>query len=652
MYIRVIIIISILAIIGLPIYGFGEFILAITAVICVAACETVKSRAMVVTLIIAPLAISIKLLFPEIHIQEGHNAFFITDSNTGYASGLPKPVYDEFKRIYEENITKSTGCNINSGDCLIKSNPPKDLYAFSANSFLYEPEYSREVNEINFTDLHSLRAGFVNSLGPNLNLNWISGSSKLERDNVPYFVVYRFDKTAIGSTLCWQGNSVRHDPVRNIALTAHTENETCKVIDQHFYGFSFAPLSRLSIRLIPAKSYQEFRLAKCAIELLGIATILIYSLRLHPKRILSYLFFPLASLSLYAAYKILKHRQEDLNYVILTGGDDPLLHWGYGREILIHLKQLSIFEALRGGEDVFYFMPGMRYANALGMIIFGDAQFLWWIMIMLLPLGLWRLLALYTTERFAFISVLAFLVSPIMGWSFKEHLYLVDGWPEPVANVLSIFGLIGLVGAFKNSEFKKSGFFYSGLALALSVAMRPNLIIATVMVVSVAAIHLVWIGRVGCIKPLLAGYSFALLLPLHNYLYGHSFVPLTSSATIAVNLPNPPIKYFNAILQFLSSGSATGFKEVIEHLGSLPGNGFGSLIYFTLMAAGFMATTRSVPFQLIVIYSVGAFVPFLFYTPAKRYLLGSMTTMALAIIAMSYAVYKSRSKAGGAREKG
>ena len=32
----------------------------------------------------------------------------------------------------------------------------------------------------------------------------------------------------------------------------------------------------------------------------------------------------------------------------------------------------SVYSAIRGGEDVFYFMPGLRYFGAFCNIIFGD----------------------------------------------------------------------------------------------------------------------------------------------------------------------------------------------------------------------------------------------------------------------------------------
>ena len=57
------------------------------------------------------------------------------------------------------------------------------------------------------------------------------------------------------------------------------------------------------------------------------------------------------------------------------GGADGLLHYSYGRDIVENLNNYNFFEAFKGGEEIFYFMPGLRYFSSLNNIIFGDTAY-------------------------------------------------------------------------------------------------------------------------------------------------------------------------------------------------------------------------------------------------------------------------------------
>ena len=56
----------------------------------------------------------------------------------------------------------------------------------------------------------------------------------------------------------------------------------------------------------------------------------------------------------------------------MARGNDGLMFYGYGREILSYLSEGNIFMAFRGGIDIFFWMPGMRYFHSILMIVFGE----------------------------------------------------------------------------------------------------------------------------------------------------------------------------------------------------------------------------------------------------------------------------------------
>ena len=78
-------------------------------------------------------------------------------------------------------------------------------------------------------------------------------------------------------------------------------------------------------------------------------------------------------------------------HLLHGGGGDERTHWMYGRQVLEAAREGDWDAALRGGADVFYYMPGLRYVNALQATVFGESNFASWAGILLVP-GLMYLL--------------------------------------------------------------------------------------------------------------------------------------------------------------------------------------------------------------------------------------------------------------------
>ena len=53
-------------------------------------------------------------------------------------------------------------------------------------------------------------------------------------------------------------------------------------------------------------------------------------------------------------------------------GNDGLTHYSFAREMVEHLYHYNIIGWLKGNENIFYFMPGMRYLLGITMPFFGD----------------------------------------------------------------------------------------------------------------------------------------------------------------------------------------------------------------------------------------------------------------------------------------
>jgi hypothetical protein len=106
-----------------------------------------------------------------------------------------------------------------------------------------------------------------------------------------------------------------------------------------------------------------------------------------------------------------------------------------------------------------------------------------------------------------------------------------------------------------------------GLALALSVALRPNLAIAAALLLAMLGLWLLRERRLTEIIALGLGFSPILLIAWHNWYFGGQFVPLTSAAFVPATLLTPPSTYLAAlgdVLRLDFSGDAV--RHVLRQL--------------------------------------------------------------------------------------
>ena len=62
-------------------------------------------------------------------------------------------------------------------------------------------------------------------------------------------------------------------------------------------------------------------------------------------------------------------------FIYMGRGNDGLIHYGHGREIAKFISEGNIYMALRGGADIFHWMPGLRYFFSITFFLFGETIF-------------------------------------------------------------------------------------------------------------------------------------------------------------------------------------------------------------------------------------------------------------------------------------
>jgi hypothetical protein len=257
------------------------------------------------------------------------------------------------------------------------------------------------------------------------------------------------------------------------------------------------------------------------------------------------------------------------------GGNDGLVHESFGFDISQALHDGRYDEALRGGEKIFYFMPGMRYLKALEDMLFGDTNFGVLLCTMLVPIFLYFILRRLFPLRWSVSLIVIFLFTPLLErLGFAQYLYvkeMIKGFPEPLGYgaFLGALALIAWSVPMPDAAPARSPMpgILIGLALALSVALRPNLAIAAALLLAMLGLWLLRERRLTEIIALGLGFSPILLIAWHNWYFGGQFVPLTSAAFVPATLLTPPSTYLAAlgdVLRLDFSGDAV--RHVLRQL--------------------------------------------------------------------------------------
>ena len=219
---------------------------------------------------------------------------------------------------------------------------------------------------------------------------------------------------------------------------------------------------------------------------------------------------------------------------------DGLVHVGYASNMSDHLINLNLFEYFRGGESVYYFMPGLRYILSIINLFFGDTFNGVLLILIFFPVIIYFvLLKLNITKKYALIVTISFifLKIPYVGFSFNHFLRSgLTIYPETFAAFLFFAFLILL--------FKKN-IFLSGVICSLMIFIRPNYL--PILMITMV-FHFIIYFKSKNFKNFtygLLGLSLVLLIPVHNLIFGgDQFAFLTSSAFISSNLKVDPYEYF------------------------------------------------------------------------------------------------------------
>lgn len=544
-------------------------------------------RRMAAAVGIAAIVVAGKSVLPRADIAEGHNIFLVYDA-PDVLEQLPPQIYASWKARFEAVYPASLPAR---GDSFHQTQtaPVMPLYAWSADAVWRPAKYSRQVDKIFFTSLADFRGGFANgtmgdAAGTIAPHNFFGG--RMYRETAPFWAMYELTPASVGSRLRWKGAVFWEradggfDEIVHAELAARTitPDDAGRRVYAAFFPVPGAPsfdvpADQHYFELEPSPRLRWAGWLEVVLSIAGWGTVLALTLRVQWRRYLPLLLLFAAAYAVMAGYvavglgKFLGRA-----YMPLGGGDDGLAFEFYGRLVAMHLSRGDVIEALKGGEALYWFQPGLRYVRAVEKVIFGDTYHLFALMVASLPLMVYALIRHFTSARWAWIAAAYFIAALAGGFSFLQYARFAKlGYGEPAGVVCFLLGLVILLRGEPRwggrAPMPAHAVWLAGFAFAWAVFIRPNYVLAVAWISLAYAWTSLSRRAVASVAALAAGLSFMAVMPLHNWYYGGEFILLSKSgATSAATLYG--VGDYARAVRDLIAGDTSSTAVLLKHLQS------------------------------------------------------------------------------------
>ena len=491
----------------------------------------------------------INFFIPKLNINEAHSIFLNNKDLKIINNFIPEKIFnkltDDYNNKFEfKRLFKSTNNYSNIENLEEKSIVEKE-FAFSADSFFQKKKYSRIVNEINFSSREDLRIGQLNSLAYNLQFD------KKFRRILPYYILLEIPRMAIDSMICSKGNlyyafsdnKLNFNELSSLKFIKNNDgnciSHSNKFNNLYLIGYSINDTDNLSVKLKKNLKIKIYELISYLITFI-ILFLSIFSFSKINIYNLSYVY--LTSFISTIIFTLIRDTNIITGLRYFRGGADGLLNYSLGSEITKNIINNNFLMALRGGENIFYFMPGLRYFNSFNNIIFGETNYGYFLLTSLIPLFLFIFFNKFLNKKYAIIILISFIFFPIfenMGLGYFNYIWqAARNHSETLSIFFIILSLTFIVDIDKKIEKINEYYyiFFTGISLAFAAILRPNFFFTT----SILALYMlsVYINQKKIFKVILISFSYMVVFSclLHNYYFGNEIV-LFSNAFNSKNFP-------------------------------------------------------------------------------------------------------------------
>ena len=447
------------------------------------------------------------------------------ENNIHYKNLFGTKIFDTIKPYYLRNHKQ---CYENLKTCFEDTSFIENHISPDQKIWNIDKTLSRKVNNVNFRNIGELRPAFINNTRSRLNRTEVSFDKKL----TPYFVNYTFNNKI--DKICFKGLIfIKSDKIKKY----HNKQMSCLKPNDNIneiYGFQIEDIE-LSI-MIENKS----NIIKYFNYIVLLLLLLYFYFQIKPKNIINNfkLFIPVLTSTIIIFFISSYNGWFNFNlfsfYFYLSEGGDGITNVNYMYDIFLSLVNNNLVEVIRGGNDVFFFAPGLRYFLLIEKVIFGDFYYLLFFMMFILPIILFNLFKLFLNQKLSYLLFLSFLLIPLLHhigisyFQYIRHTYRVLS--EPMGYMCFFYALTQLLINHNDNKLKINLMFF------LSVLFRPSLLLTVFLI---TAINFLKDAHRNLSLNLIIFYSLILILYLtplmHNIYFGNKFVVWTSLANDVFN---------------------------------------------------------------------------------------------------------------------
>jgi hypothetical protein len=568
------------AAVGLPVNQIGCYGLLLLAAVAIFTGEArASARVWAAALIIVAVAFAGQWLLTPPRIDEGHNVFLPSQT---LKRELPAEVYGRLAEEFDAQYPPAKRCSPQADTCWRAQGIPDRAYAFSADGVFHKSPFSRAVTGVDFSDPVWLGLGFTNEI----RYNWGEASdlSRAQRDRrfwmglhrwhltMPWYEALRLPATYVGGELCWRGELLWEGANEHFS---RWPGEGCRTIEppdagRRIFGMAIKP-DTLAMRLTPSLGVRVQLWTVGALAVAAVVGVVLLLVELRPRRMV----LPLTLIGLALALIAIDDGSLPGGVRPFDSGDDGLFYDGYGRQILQHLLAGNVYEALRGGESVFYYGgPGLRYFRALEHIVFGESSLGYLALLLLLPIVVYQVFCRFLPTSWAIALILLFVAVPVgflFGTTFVQYMKFVGkGYADPAAYILFFCALL----PWNKTTSEPSGggiiaAFCAALLFALAIFMKPIVAPAAAVLLGAAGLAALYRRHWARLAATCIGFLPVFSMALHNWVYGHVFVLFSSNTAHEAIFVMPPSAYVEALRQLLHfdfGGLARIGKQIADWL--------------------------------------------------------------------------------------
>ena len=436
---------------------------------------------------------------------------------------------DRFSFIEDYYKNYAEECYLNTLDCFYNNDIRNNYLSPDQLVFNTNNTYSRKVAEINFQNLADARMSFINSSSGNVNY------VNIFKLDTPYFVEYQNLEDL--DSFCFKGlGYINTIDLKSYGLL-HKENTCLNKAIKSFTGFNL-PNNNLQI----SSSNNSYSKYFDELVLLFFLIFLIFNLNFEK----SYKKFKLYIPVLISTFIIFYISRFDNWFNVFNlfnfyffgfEGGDGSFYINSTNILFESFVNFKILDFLRAGEDVFYYTPGSRYFLFLNQLVSGDFYYLYFFILFFLPKIMNKFLVKQFGKKIGYFITLSFLLFPIfhhLGISYYQYIrHAYRLFPEPLGYMFFISGLTIFLHSFRENYLKMN------LLFALSVFLRPNLVLTIVLIVIIKTFReKINIFDFKYLLPLFLIFLIYIFPLMHNLYFGKTFTLFTQYGSNMMNLEN------------------------------------------------------------------------------------------------------------------